>query len=71
MAALAQFMPLLPMIPGLVSEVREIISILHTPALTEEERNARLDALMARLDQRVAEIEAMELPARQEEDPNA
>lgn len=62
-AAIVAFLPLIQMLPSLVKEIQDFVSIMRTPELTEAERKARLDALAARLDARVAEIEAMQLPA--------
>ena len=67
-AAVVAFLPVITMLPGLIKDVAEIITILKTPDLTEAERAARLDALAERLDARVAEVEEMALPERQTED---
>ncbi len=63
--AAAALIPLVAMIPSLVKSVAEVLLIIRTPELTEEERAARLDALADRLDVQVKEVEAMELPERQ------
>ena len=61
-AAIVAFMPLIAMLPGLVKDIQEMIAVLRTPELSADERKFRLDALSERLDQRVREIDAMQLP---------
>jgi hypothetical protein len=53
---------LIPMIPGVIQIVRELVDIMRSPDLTKEETAAKLDAIAVRLDARVAEIETMILP---------
>jgi hypothetical protein len=67
-AAIIPFIPLIAMIPGLIKNIQEMIAVMRTPDLTQEERMARLDALSARLDARVAEIDAMQLPQLRTDD---
>lgn len=64
---------LIPMIPGVIQIVRELVDIVRADELTPEERTAKLDAIAARLDARVAEIAALELPEPRtdDEDPAA
>jgi hypothetical protein len=63
-AIVAALIPLLVELPGLIKDVQEIIAIMRTPELPAAERESRLDAISARLDQRVAAIEAMRPPER-------
>jgi hypothetical protein len=63
-AAIVPFIPLILMIPDLIKDVQEMIAIARTPELSPEEREARLNAIDARLTQRLGEIAAMQLPAR-------
>ena len=66
-AVIPLLIPLVTMIPSLVASIKEIVDIVRAKDLTPEERAAKLDELSARLDARVKEIEAMELPAPRDE----
>ena len=56
--AMALLPLVIPMIPELVKDVRDLVAAFQNPDLTPEQRKAQLDDLAARLDARVAEVEA-------------
>lgn len=66
-AVIPLIVPLVTMIPSLVSSIKEVVEIMRSKDLTPEEREAKLEALADRLDVRVKQIEAMELPAPRDE----
>ena len=57
----------LPLIPGLIRDVAELVNIIRNPAQTPEEQKDRLDALAARLELTAAAVAAAPLPNLREE----
>ena len=56
--ALALLPLVIPMIPDLVRDIRDLVALMRADSLSPEQREEQLDALAARLDARLLEVES-------------